>query len=122
MRENMEQRLHDHFRIQFEARVTNLSSREHSACGRVSEISESGISVDLPLQLTPGDEVQLEMADSVLSGHVVYSNPESSLFRTGIAVEQVRLGVTDLSRLLQRTLIEAMPGTPGVEPSDTYLD
>jgi hypothetical protein len=112
-------RLQDHFRIQFEARVTKLGNGAHSACGRVSEISQSGISVDLPLQHAPGDPVQLEMADSVLSGHVVYSNPVSSWFHTGIEVERVRLGVTALSHLLQRTLIEAMPGTPGQEPSDT---
>jgi hypothetical protein len=107
-------------RIQFEARVTTLSDSAHSACGRVSEISESGISVVLPLQLATGEPVQVEMADSVLSGRVLNSNPEGSLFSAGIAVEQVRLGTTGLSRLLRQILIETMPGMSGLEPTEVY--
>ena len=112
-------RPHDYFRVQFEARVTKLGNGGRPGCGRVSEISQSGISVDLPFQHAAGDPVEVEMADSVLFGHVVYSNPESSLFRTKIEVKWVRLGGTALSHLLQRTLMETMPGNPGLEPSDT---
>lgn len=117
----MDRRLHERVTVQFEAKITRLNHLEHSAFGNVSDISSRGISAALPMQLAPGDLVQVEMADCLLSGHVVYSNPEGSLFRTGIEVDQIRLGSTDLSHLLQRTLSQAMPGTPGLEHSETYI-
>jgi len=116
----MDRRLHERVEVQFEAKVTTLKNRE-TAYATVSDISQAGISVALPMQLTPGDKVQIEMADCHLSGNVIYSNPEAPLFRTGIAVARVELGGSDLSQLLQRTLAEVMPETPGVEYQETYL-
>jgi hypothetical protein len=110
----MERRLHPRARVQFETRVTNLRTKE-SVLGRTCDISESGISVVQPLQLAAGDVVELEMADSTLSGRVAYSNPEGTEFRLGIEVKSVHLGDSNLSSLLQRTLVETMPTLPGVE-------
>lgn len=115
----MERRQNERFRVHFEAKVTTLAKQTQSAWGRVSDLSKSGMSVALPFQLAPGDTVQLDMADSVLFGHVVYSKSEVPLYRTGIEVERVLLGSTDLSALLQRTLQDAMPDTPGVELQET---
>jgi hypothetical protein len=84
-------------------------------------MSKSGISVILPLPFAPADAVQLEMADSILLGRVVYSNPEGSQFRIGIEVDRVELGDSDLSNALQETLRETMPNTPGVEHSEIYI-
>lgn len=117
----MERRLHPRVTVQFEAKVTRLNNLEQSACGNVSDISNSGISVSLHLQFTPGDPVKVEMADSVLAGTVVYSRLEGTLFRTGVAVEKVLLGKTDLSNLLQRTLNEAMPETPGLDQVEAFI-
>lgn len=117
----MDRRLHERVTVQFEAKVTKLSEVEQSTYGRVSDISNSGLSVVIPIQLAPGDLIRLEMADSVLNGHVIYSKTEGCLFRTGIEVEQVLLGDTGLSQLLQRTLRETMSGAPGLEPSETQI-
>lgn len=117
----MERRADERHQVQFEARVTMVGDRERSAVGHVSDISNSGISVGLPFQLETGDVVQIEIADSMLSGHVIYSiysRPDDSLFRTGIEVSQVLLGATGLSRLLQRVLMETMPEIPGLEPAE----
>ena len=114
----IDRRAHERFQVQYEAKVTKRGQRE-SAAGRVVDISQSGLSVDLPSQLAPGDAVQLEMADSVITGRVVHSTPQGSDFRTGIAVIHVTLGATDLSYLLQRTLLEVLPATPGLETVDT---
>ena len=100
--------------VQFEARVTKLNRRTEPANGMVADISHSGVSVVTPMELTPGDSVELEMADSVLSGRVVYSRPDNLQFRAGITVDQIRLGGTGLSHLLEVTLNEA--GVPGLEP------
>jgi hypothetical protein len=116
----MDRRLHDRVTVQFEAKVTKLNNQD-SVLGTVSDLSKAGINVAIPMKLTPGDLVEVEMADSILSGCVVYSNPDGTLFRTGIEVDQIRLGTTDLSHLLQRTLSEAMPGVRGLDHSETYI-
>jgi PilZ domain len=111
----MERRLHPRTQVQFETKVTSLKARQESCLGRTCDISGSGISVVQALELAPGDLVQLEMADSVATGRVVYSNPEGAQFRVGIEVQKVQLGDSPLSILLQRTLMETMPLVPGVE-------
>ncbi len=115
----MERRLHPRSEVQFETKVTNLKMRQQSCLGRICNISESGISVIQPLQLAPDDLLQLEMADSVAVGRVVYSNPEGAQFRIGIELQQIQIGNSDLSNLLRRTLLETMPGVPGVEYAET---
>lgn len=117
----MERRQHQRNQVHFEAKVTSLTTRARSSMGRVSDLSKSGISVVLPLQLEPGESIQLEMADSVMVGRVIYSNPESLLFRAGIEVERVELGASSLADLLQRSLMQSMPGLPGLEPAETRL-
>jgi len=117
----MERRADERYQVQFEARVTVVTDRSHSALGRGLDISNSGISVGLPFQLTPGETVEIEIADSTLYGHVIYCQPDSSLlFRTGIEVVQVVLGPTDLSGLLQRALMETLPELPGLEPTEAH--
>ncbi len=117
----MDRRLHPRVAVQFEARVTTSKSPS-GFWTTVSDISKSGLCVIIPAPLTPGDPVRIEMADSVVSGRVAYSNPEASLFRTGIDVQAVQLGATDLSHLLQRTLNEVLPDAVGLERVEVPLD
>jgi len=115
----MERRSEERYEVRFETKVT---VRGQSVLGCVSNISESGISVDLPFQLFAGDTAELEMADSTVYGQVVYSNKQSDYFRTGIQASRVALGETSLSSLLQRVLLETLPLTPGLEPrSEAHL-
>jgi len=109
----MERRTEERYEVQFEA---NVNANGRSAVGRVSNISESGISVDLPFELSAGDAVELEMADSTVYGQVIYCLPDESIFRTGIQASRVALGGTSLSSLLQQVLMENMPMIPGLEP------
>jgi hypothetical protein len=117
---SMERRLHPRTEVQFETKVTSLKTRQQSCLGRTCNISGSGISVLQPLELAPNDLVELEMADSVAVGRVVYSNPEGAQFRIGIEVRQIQMGDSDLSNLLRRTLMETMPSVPGVEYVETH--
>lgn len=117
----MNRRFHERIPADFDAVVTELKNHENAASGRVADISKAGISILLPRLFAPNEFVQLEMADSKLFGRVAYVNPEGRLFRTGIEVERVLLGGTDLSQILQGMLVEAMGHTPGVHPSDIYL-
>ncbi len=119
-----ERRQHQRYLAHFEARVTNLATGQ-SAVGNVVDFSQAGICVVGPMQLLTEDpanfKVQLEIADSVLIGHAVYSHPEGGYFRSGIAVEQVWLSGTEQGLNLQVVLLEAMPATPGVLAADAYL-
>jgi hypothetical protein len=105
----------------FEVQVTDLGCPGRSASGHVRDISKSGICAMLPLDLSPGSAIRLNIEDSVLFGHVAYSQREGALFRTGIEVAQVLVGGTALSKLLHRALRETIPGTHGLEPSETFL-
>jgi hypothetical protein len=53
--------------------------------------------------------VKLQTADSTLFGHVAYSDWKRNAFRTGIEIERVLLGGTDLAQLLQSVLRDTMP-------------
>ena len=117
----MDTRLHERFPANFNATVTPLRNRSNGASGDVADISESGICIALPLEFTPGEIVQLDIADCVLFGHIIYCHAAGAVFRTGIEVEQVLLGGTNLSQILHETLLETMPGTPGLQPSGAYL-
>lgn len=110
----MERREAERFKVQFEAKVT-AASQKLSALARVSDLSNSGMSVGLPFQLTAGDAVEIQMADSALQGRVIYSRPDNSLFRTGIEVDQITLGTTGLASLLRRVLLENLSEVPGLE-------
>lgn len=114
----MERRQQERYQVRFETKVT---ANGRTAPGRVSNISKSGISIDLPFQLAPGEPVELEMADSTVYGHVIYCNNEGDHFHTGILASRVALGGTSLSSLLQRVLMETLPLTPGLERTELYL-
>lgn len=105
----MDYRLDERWPADTEVRVTALLGRDDSGSGRVADISKSGVCVLLQLRLSPGDSVQLEMADSVLFGTVVYSSPEGECFRVGVELAEVLLGGTDMSRLLADALRLMMP-------------
>ena len=103
--------------------VTDMQHEGHSACGVVRDISESGVCVSIPLQFSPGDVVRLDVTDTVLFGFVTYSRlddkatPLPKPWRTGIEVQRVLMGESDLSALLRQVLQEEMPQVlAGVRP------
>ena len=117
----MERRAHQRFPTLLEMRVTVISDGRQFGPLPVSDVSKTGIGTVLSVQLAPGDLVRIAMADSSLFGHVVYSRAEGSSFRTGIEVQRVLMGGTDLAQLLHHVLRDAMPGVPGVSPSEVHL-
>ena len=108
-------------RFQFEVRV-NVPSQARSTFGRVSEIVGSAITLVSPMELVPGEAVELEMADSILHGDVLCSKPHGSSFQTWIEMRRVVVGTTELSRILQRVLLKALPELPGLGSPDPDLD
>ena len=111
----MEHRTHRRLPASLEVKVAEVRHREQPAHGTLIDVSKAGIGVLLPVEMKLDTVVRLEVADSVLFGHVVYSNALEDGWRTGIAVEQVLLGTSDITRLVQAVLKEEMPATPGLE-------
>src|ERR1700680_4212852 len=82
--------------------------------GTLVDISESGICASLPEALAPGTLVQVGVLEVGLFGEIVYSNPETDGFRTGIFVEQVLLETSNVSRIVQ-SYLETSASTAGID-------
>jgi hypothetical protein len=111
----MDRRLHERYPVDFQVRVTAIDSPDLSASGQAFDLTKSGISVYLPLRLTTGTAVRLNIEDTVLFGFVAHAEPERSFFRTGIEVLQVLVGESDPSRRLRAKLKEVMPAVQLLE-------
>ena len=110
----VDQRLDARYPASLDILLTSLLDPTQVCRGRMSDISKSGLSVVVPIRFAPGALVKVGFADSTLFGYVVHSHPQEEDFRTGIEVERVLLGGTDLSLLLQALLKQEMPQVPGV--------
>jgi hypothetical protein len=113
----MSLRLHERVPADTEVRIKNLTQPDQSATGWILDVSESGMAVLLRLQLASGDMVQIDIADCELFGHVIYVREENGAYRTGIDVEQVLLGRSDLTRLVQ-ALSRETPKVPEPAPAE----
>jgi hypothetical protein len=106
---SVDRRLHNRSLADLDVRVVRLKRQEQSVPARLADVSEAGLSLILPCELWPEELVKLEAADSTLFGHVIYSEWKRNAFRTGVEIERVLLGDTDLANLLQVVLRNAMP-------------
>jgi len=97
-----------------EINVTTLSDPGRYGSGRMTDLSDNGMSVLVPLELAPGDIVQLQIGDSTLFGFVVHSAREGESFRAGIELQRVLIGGSDLSKVLCGALRQVMPQLPGI--------
>ena len=105
----MDRRLHNRALADLDVQVVRFRKQDQFVSGRLEDISESGLCVILPCELVPGELVRLEAADCTLFGHVVYCTWQRNAFRTGVEIERVLLGNTDLAELLRKTLQDTMP-------------
>jgi len=104
----VERREKPRFPANLGVRVTDLDDFAEPFEGTVADISESGVCALLPRHMIAGATVKIELDDAVLYGHVTYAFGIDSTYRTGIAVESVLLGNSDLSNIL-KVLLEPEP-------------
>ncbi len=107
---SVDRRLHNRSLADLDVCVIQIRKQGQGIPGRLADISEAGVCLILPCELWPEELVKLEAADSTLFGHVVYSDWKRNAFRTGIELERVLLGGTDLAELLRVALRNTMPG------------
>lgn len=108
----MDRRLHNRALADLDVQVTRLKRKEPRVCGRLGDVSDSGVCVILPCELHPDEMVKLEAADSTLYGYVIHSAWTRNAYRTGIEIEHVLLGGTDLADLLRSVLQVTLPEVP----------
>lgn len=106
---SVDRRLHNRALADLDVEVVRLSNKDQILPGRLEDISESGMCLILPSELAVDEIVRLETADCTLFGHVIYSTWTRNAFRTGIEVQRVLLGNTDLAELLRTALQDTMP-------------
>jgi hypothetical protein len=116
----MDRRLHLRRVADLDIRVTNLHSAGSHA-GRVADVSRAGLCVVLDHGIPVGTPLRVEVADSVLFGFVAYAKTEGSGVRTGIELQQVLLGATDLAQLLENCLRAFLPQLSGLTSPEVYL-
>jgi len=106
---SVDRRLHNRALADLDVEVVRLKDKGEIVAGRLEDISESGMCLILPCELSADEMVRLETADCTLFGHVVHCTWQRNAFRTGIEVERVLLGNTDLAELLRTVLQDTMP-------------
>lgn len=105
----MDRRLHNRSLADLDVQLTRLRKQGPGVFGRIADISDSGLCLVMPCELWPEELVKIETADSTLYGHVIYSSWKRNAFRTGVEVERVLLGGSDLAHLLRAVLRDTMP-------------
>jgi len=109
----MDRRLDERYRTNLAATVTDIAAPDRVASGQIINVSQGGVAANLSMRLATGAIVKVQIGDCTLFGEVAYCDEEPS-FLTGIEIVRVLIGESDLSRLVQAILAEAMPATPGV--------
>ena len=105
----MDRRLHNRALADLDVEVLRFRKQNQIVSGRLEDVSESGMCLILPCELALDELVRVEAADCTVFGHVVHCTWQRNAFRTGIEVERVLLGNTDLAELLRKTLHDTMP-------------
>jgi hypothetical protein len=117
----VQRRLHERRPVDLEGRLTDLATPGLTVLARIVDISQSGVRVRVPFQLSPGDLVKLSIADCAMFAQVIHSRQDGAGSEIGVEVIRVLIGDSDLGGLLNSILAEKMPNTPGVTvaPADS---
>jgi hypothetical protein len=105
----MDRRFNQRISSDLSVRLTQLDDGVESV-GYLRDLSDSGICSLFAVPLLPGAVVKLDILGLTLYGHVVYSDMEDDLFRTGIFVEPALLDSSNITELVKSYLTAAGRG------------
>jgi len=96
----MDKRREPRFKADQPVAVTVLSEPEMRLEGRVVDASGRGLGLVTPIPLPPGAAIRIEMDDSMVLGESIYCRSDGDGHFTGVELDQVLVGLTELSRNL----------------------
>jgi hypothetical protein len=96
----MEQRREPRFRADQPVVVTVLNEPEIRLQARVKNASGRGLGLVTPIAVPPGSAIRIEMDDSMMLGEAIYCRSDCDGHFLGIELDQVLVGLTELSRNL----------------------
>ncbi len=102
----MDRRFNERISTDLPVRLTQLDDGVECV-GYLRDLSDSGVCSLFATPLAPGALVKIEILGLTLYGHVVYSDMEDDLFRTGIFVEPALLDSSNITELVKSYLITA---------------
>jgi hypothetical protein len=96
----MDKRREPRFKADQPVVVTVLSEPEIRLEARVVNTSGRGLGLVTPMPLPPGAAIRIEMDDSMVLGEAIYCRKDAGGHFIGIELDQVLVGLTELSRNL----------------------
>jgi PilZ domain len=85
--------------------LLTLLDSEQEMSGKLLDLSESGVGVQLRTEAEPGAMVKMEILGIIFYGYVAHSKREGTGFRTGIFVEPALLDSSNIVELVNSFLI-----------------
>jgi hypothetical protein len=114
----IEKRLHRRFPTNLDVVLTDVANPDQAGTGWIVDVSRTGIRARMPSRVDLGAIVKLEVADCALFGQALRCHEDAGAYEIGIEIVRVLIGRSDLARLVNAVLAEAMPNTPGVTVGD----
>ncbi|HLH20481.1 MAG TPA: PilZ domain-containing protein [Bryobacteraceae bacterium] len=96
----MDQRREPRFEIDQSVIVTVLSEQPLKMHGRVRDASGRGLGLVVPRPVEPGAALRIEIDDALVLGEAIYCRDEQREHFIGVELDQVLVGLTELSRRL----------------------
>jgi len=96
----MDKRREPRFRADQPVAVTVLGEPEIRVEGRVVDASGRGLGLVIPISLPPGAAIRIEMDDCMVLGEAIYCRSDGDGHFIGVELDQVLVGLTELSRNL----------------------
>lgn len=112
----MERRKNFRLPIHLDAEFHVLGREASRVPGRVQDVSESGLRLTTLTALVPGMFLRIVLEDSVVFGEVRYCCPWVGGYVSGLLVEQMLLGTSELSKLIAASLPQMghLPGNDAI--------
>jgi PilZ domain len=105
--------------VNLEGRLTDLATPGLTVLARIVDISQTGVRLQVPFQLSPGALVKVNIADCALFAQVIHSRHDGVGSEVGVEVIRALIGESNLGELLNSILAENLPTTPGVRVGGT---